>query len=74
MAMLKTGNPIPTAPATMLQGYLDAMGGKEPQSEDTTYRSGYELAKLVKEGKAQPPSWAKESASAIPSGDAEREG
>ena len=61
MAMMRTGNPIPTAPATMMQGYLDAMGGKEPQSEDTTYKSGYDLAKLVQEGKAQAPTWATES-------------
>ena len=74
MAMMKTGNPIPTAPATMMQGYLDAMGGKEPQSEDTTYKSGYDLAKLVQEGKAQAPAWAVESASKLPSGENEREG
>ena len=35
MAMMRTGNPIPTAPATMMQGYLDAMGGREPQNEET---------------------------------------
>jgi hypothetical protein len=58
MAMMKTGNPIPTAPAPMLQGYLDGMSGAEPNSEDTVYKSGYDLAKLVKEGKAQPPVWA----------------
>jgi len=60
MAMMRTGNPIPTAPATMIQGYLDAMGGREPQNEDPTYKAGYDLAKLVQEGKAQAPSWATE--------------
>jgi hypothetical protein len=80
MAMLRTGNPIPTAPANMMQGYLDAMEGKDPTSQDTTYKSGYDLAKLVLEGKAQPPAWAKESnqsketTSTLPSGEAEREG
>jgi len=74
MAMTRTGNPIPTAPATLMQGYMDAMGGKEPQSEDSTYKSGYDLAKLVQEGKAQPPSWATESASALSTGESEREG
>lgn len=74
MAMVRTGNPIPTAPANLMQGYMDAMAGKEPQSDDTTYKSGYDLAKLVQDGKAQPPAWATESASATTSGDAEREG
>ena len=60
MAMMRTGNPIPTAPATMMQGYLDAMGGKESQNEDPTYKAGYDLAKLVQEGKAQAPAWATE--------------
>ena len=61
MAMIRTGNPIPTAPAPMLQGYLDAMSGKEATSEDTVYKSGYDLALLVKEGKAQAPVWASET-------------
>ena len=61
MAMMRTGNPIPTAPATMMQGYLDAMGGREPQNEDPTYKAGYDLAKPVQEGKAQARSWATES-------------
>lgn len=81
MAMLRTGNPIPTAPANMMQGYLDAMGGKEPQSEDSVYKSGFDLAKLVQEGKAQAPAWAdspkeetKETTSTLPSGEDEREG
>ena len=65
MAMMRTGNPIPTAPATMMQGYLDAMGGREPQNEDDpTYKAGYDLAKLVQEGKAQAPAWATESSNA----------
>ena len=72
MAMMRTGNPIPTAPAVMMQGYLDAMGGKEPQSEDLTYKSGYDLAKLVQDGKAQAPSWAVETSA--PSESDEREG
>jgi hypothetical protein len=58
MAMMRTGNPIPTAPANLMQGYLDSMGGKTPQMEDTTYKSGYDLANLVKEGKAEAPAWA----------------
>lgn len=58
MAMLKTGNPIPTAPAPLMQGYLDAMSGKDAQSDDSVYKSGYDLANLVKEGKAEAPSWA----------------
>ena len=76
MAMMRTGNPIPTAPANMIQGYLDAMGGKPPQSEDTVYKSGYDLAKLVQEGKAEAPSWAVESATSTQEegGEAEREG
>jgi hypothetical protein len=76
MAMMRTGNPIPTAPATMIQGYLDAMGGKEPHSEDTTYKSGYDLAKLVQEGKAQAPSWATEdsNSTSTTSEGTEREG
>lgn len=77
MAMMRTGNPIPTAPATMMQGYLDAMDGKSLQSEDPTYKTGYDLAKLVQEGKASPPAWAtkdSQSTSNIPSGEAEREG
>lgn len=57
MAMMKTGNPIPTAPANLMQGYIDSMAGKEPQMEDSVYRSGYDLAKLVKEGKAEAPAW-----------------
>lgn len=61
MAMMRTGNPIPTAPAPLMQGYLDSMGGKEPALKDSVYMSGYELANLVKEGKAQPPSWAVEA-------------
>lgn len=75
MAMMRTGNPIPTAPATMIQGYLDAMGGKEPQSEDTVYKSGYDLAKLVQEGKAEAPVWATERADSTQTGgESEREG
>lgn len=75
MAMMKTGNPIPTAPANMLQGYLDAMSGKSPQSEDTVYKSGYDLAKLVQEGKAQAPSWAIETEDSTKTGgEIEREG
>ena len=75
MSMMRTGNPIPTAPANMLQGYLDAMGGKEPQSEDTVYRSGYDLAKLVQEGKAEAPSWAVENTTSTNTGgEIEREG
>ena len=74
MSMIRTGNPIPTAPANMLQGYLDAMGGKEPQSEDTVYKSGYDLAKLVLEGKADAPSWAVGDESARKGGEVEREG
>lgn len=76
MAMMRTGNPIPTAPATMMQGYLDAMGGKEPQNEDPTYKAGYDLAKLVQEGKAQAPSWATESSNntSTSSEETEREG
>jgi len=61
MAMLKTGNPIPTAPAQLIQGYLDALSGKEPQSDDSVYKSGYDLANLVKEGKAKAPYWSVES-------------
>jgi hypothetical protein len=60
MSMMKTGVPIPTAPANLIQGYLDAMGGKPPQSEDSVYNSGYDLAKLVKEGKSEAPAWAVE--------------
>ena len=75
MAMMRTGNPIPTAPASMIQGYLDGMGGKEPQSEDTIYKSGYDLAKLVQEGKAEAPVWATERAdNTQPVGEPEREG
>ena len=77
MTMMRTGNPIPTAPANMIQGYLDSMGGKPPQSEDTVYKSGYDLAKLVQEGKAEAPSWAVESATSTQDeegGEAEREG
>lgn len=58
MAMIKTGNPIPTAPAPLMQGYLDSTSGKDPQSDDSVYMSGYELAKLVAEGKATAPAWA----------------
>jgi hypothetical protein len=61
MAMLKTGNPIPTAPAPRMQGYLDGMAGKEPQQQDAVYKSGHDLALLVKEGKATPPAWAIEA-------------
>ena len=57
MPMLKTGNPIPTAPSQLVQGYLDAMANKEPASEDSVYKSGYDLANLVKKGEAEPPSW-----------------
>lgn len=76
MSMMRTGNPIPTAPATMIQGYLDAMGGREPQNEDPTYKAGYDLAKLVQEGKAQAPSWATESSNntSTPNEETEREG
>ena len=58
MAILKTGNPIPTAPANLIQGYLDGMENKGYQSEDSIYKSGYDLALLVKEGKAEAPVWA----------------
>ena len=60
----------------MIQGYLDAMGGKENQNDDPTYKAGYDLAKLVQEGKAQAPSWATESSSntSTVSEETEREG
>ena len=61
MAMLKNGNPVPTAPAALIQGYLDGMGNKGYQSEDTIYKSGYDLALLVKEGKAEAPVWASQT-------------
>lgn len=60
MAMVRTGNPIPTAPAEMVQGYLDCMNDKEATSDSAVYMSGYDLATLVKEGKADPPIWALE--------------
>jgi hypothetical protein len=60
MAMMRTGNPIPTAPAPLMQGYMDAISGKDAQSEDPVYKSGYDLALLVKEGKAEAPTWATE--------------
>lgn len=75
MAMMRTGNPIPTAPSTMIQGYIDAMADKDPQIEDAVYKSGYDLAKLVLEGKAQAPAWSIESEPAqVQSGEVEREG
>jgi hypothetical protein len=73
MAMMKTGIPTPAAPANLMQGYLDAMGGKTPQSEDSVYKSGYDLAKLVQDGKAQAPAWAVEGTFVSPKED-EREG
>jgi hypothetical protein len=57
MAMIKTGNPIPTVPVDMVQGYIDAMAEKPASSTDAVYKSGYDLALLVKEGKAEPPAW-----------------
>lgn len=59
MAMMRTGSPVPTAPADKIQGYLDNMNGKEPQKkDDEVYMSGYELADKVKKGKEEAPSWA----------------
>ena len=58
MAMSKTGDAISTAPSQIVQGYLDSISGKQPSSQDAVYMSGFDLASLVKEGKADPPSWA----------------
>ena len=57
MGMIKTGNPIPTAPTELIQGYLDGIAGKDASSDNAVYKSGYDLALLVKEGKADPPAW-----------------
>lgn len=57
MVMIKTGNPIPTAPSELIQGYLDGIAGRDASSDDAVYKSGYDLALLVKEGKAEPPAW-----------------
>ena len=56
MGMIKTGNPIPTAPTELIQGYLDGIAGKMPQVI-TPIRAVMIPALLVKEGKADPPAW-----------------
>lgn len=59
MGFVKTGNPIPTAPVDLVQGYLDCMANKALEDgASALYKSGYDLATLVKEGKAEAPSWA----------------
>lgn len=59
MAMMRTGSPVPSAPAEKVQGYLDFMGGKEPQKkDDEVYMAGYALAEKVKKGEEQAPAWA----------------
>jgi hypothetical protein len=56
--MKKTGTPVSATPFEKIQGYIDFMGDKDPQSEDEIYMSGYNLAKEVKDGKAKAPIWA----------------
>ena len=56
--MMKTGNPVSATPFEKIQGYLDFMANKEPQSEDSVYMDGYNLAKQVKDGKEKAPIWA----------------
>lgn len=58
MAMMKTGAPVVAVPSEKIRGYQDAMSGKEPQSQDSVYLSGYELAVRVKKGEVDTPSWA----------------
>lgn len=59
MAMMKTGNPVASAPTDKVQGYLDFMAGKDPQKkEDEVYMSGYSLAEKVKSGEETAPVWA----------------
>ena len=59
MTMMRTGSPVPSAPAEKVQGYLDFMGGKDPQKkEDEVYMAGYALAEKVKKGEEQAPAWA----------------
>jgi hypothetical protein len=59
MAMMKTGNPIPTAPTEKVQGYLDAMADKPAANQnDPVYMSGYHLAQRVKKGEETAPVWA----------------
>lgn len=59
MAMMRTGSPTPTAPIEKVQGYIDYMGGKDPQNKDSeVYMSGYNLAEKVKNGEETAPSWA----------------
>ena len=58
MAMKKTVTPVSATPFEKIQGYIDFMGDKDPQSEDEIYMSGYNLAKEVKDGKAKAPIWA----------------
>ena len=57
MGVIKTGNPTPTAPTELIQGYIDGITGKDATSDNAVYKSGYDLAILVKEGKADPPMW-----------------
>ena len=56
--MIRTGNVVPVTPIEQIQGYLDFMGGKEPQTSESVYMAGYDLAKKVKEGVEEAPIWA----------------
>jgi len=58
MAMIRTGNPVSSAPTEKVQGYLDFMAGKDPVKEDEVYMSGYNLAQQVKKGEVEAPLWA----------------
>lgn len=58
LAMMRTGNPVPSVAIDKVQGYLDYMQKKEPQSDSKLYLEGYNLAESVKEGKEEAPLWA----------------
>jgi|AACY02.12.fsa_nt_gi hypothetical protein len=59
MAMMKTGNPVPSVPVEMMDGYTACMSNQPlPEGVSSLFREGYALAEKVKEGKASAPAWA----------------
>lgn len=58
MSFMKTGTPSPSAPAELIQGYLDGYAGRPATSDSDTYMAGYRLASEVKAGTKPAPVWA----------------
>lgn len=59
MAMMKTGNPVPTTPVELMDGYKAFMSNQPlPPTASTLFTEGWKLAEKVKQGSATAPSWA----------------